>query len=235
MINFAIIDDNKKILKSLSHKLESIFINYELDAQVSFTTTNANNLISYFRENKVDVLFLDIDLKSSLTGLELAEHIRKFNKNCYFIFSTAHFEYVSIAYKYKTFDFLSKPVNIERLEESILRLFSDIKGNPKKFIRLDTKNIIIDEDEIDYIKRDGMKIIFHTPNRDYEIYSSFSKIQDNLPNNFIRCHKSYIANTNNIIKITDDDTMYLKNSTCSIGPKYKDNLMEIINDYGISK
>ena len=108
MINFAIIDDDKKIIKSLSHKLESIFINYELDAQVSFTTTNVNNLISHFKENKIDVLFIDIDLKSSLTGLELAEYIRKYNKNCYFIFSTAHFEY-------ETFDFISKPINIERL------------------------------------------------------------------------------------------------------------------------
>ena len=78
-----------------------------------------------------------------------------------------------------------------------------------------------------------MKIIFHTQNHDYEIYSSFSKIQNTLPDNFIRCHKSYIANTNNIIKITNDDTMHLKNSTCSIDPKYKNNLMEVINDYGI--
>ena len=125
MINFAIIDDDKKIIDSLSHKLESIFINHELDAQISFATTNVKQLISYFKENKIDVLFIDIDLKSSLTGLELAEHIRKVNKDCYFIFSTAHFEYIPLAYKYKTFDFICKPISLERLEESVLRLFSD--------------------------------------------------------------------------------------------------------------
>ena len=45
-----------------------------------------------------------------------------------------------------------------------------------------------------------MKLVFHTPTRNYEAYSSFSKLQKQLPKNFIRCHKSFIANINNIDK-----------------------------------
>ena len=43
-----------------------------------------------------------------------------------------------------------------------------------------------------------MKLVFHTECNDYEVYSSFNKIQDYLPSNFVRCHKSYIANINKI-------------------------------------
>ena len=78
-----------------------------------------------------------------------------------------------------------------------------------------------------------MKLVFHTNSRDYEIYSSFSKIQDKLPDNFVRCHKSFIANIDNITKVESTNNMvYFSNSSCDIGPKYKNNFLEVINKRG---
>ena len=233
MLKFAIIDDDIQIVESISHMLESIFIRHDFDAEVSCKTSNVDELFSHLENNKIDVLILDITLKSYITGIEIAEKIRKHNKDCYFIFITAYLEYGLVAYKYKTFDFISKPVEQERLEESIVNLFDDINGSTKRFIRLDNKNTIIDENEIKYIERDGMKLVFHTDSRNYEVYSSFNKLQEILPNNFVRCHKSFIANVNNITKVEPTDNMiYFNSSSCDIGPKYKDKFMEVINHYG---
>lgn len=233
MLNFAIIEDDSELLHSLSHMLESIFMQHDFDAQVSFQTTDENELLSHIENNKVDVLLLDIELNSKLKGVEIAEKVRKTNKDCYFIFETAHLEFGLLAYQYKTFDFISKPVTAQRLEGCITRLFDDISGVTKKFIRLDNKNTIIAENEVKYIKRDGMKLIFHTDARDYEIYSSFAKIQNKLPNNFVRCHKSFIANVDNITKVEPmDNVVYFNTSFCDIGPKYKNNFLEVINKYG---
>ena len=183
-----------------------------------------------------DVIILDINLKSNLTGLDIASQLRKAHNNSYIIFTTAHAEFVFLAYKCKTFDFLCKPVTQERLEETVLRLFDDIKNNSseKSYIRLDNKNTIIDGNEVQYIKRDGMKIIFHTKSRDYEVYSSFAKIQSHLPKNFIRCHKSFIANVNNIEKIepTSNLVYFKNNDTCDIGPKYKEDFMKGVCTFG---
>ncbi len=233
MLKFCLVDDNIKILNKVSSMLDHIFTKHDFDAEISFKTTDSNELLSYVSTNKIDVLLIDIELKSNVNGLDIAEKIRKTNKDCYFIFTTAHLEYGLIAYKYKTFDFLAKPVSTERLEDTIIRLFEDINGIHKKFIRIDSKNTIINEDEVDFIKRDGMKIIFHTDSRDYEIYSSFNKIQDKLPDNFVRCHKSFIVNINNVTKIESSSNMiYFNDSFCDIGPKYKNDLMEVINNYG---
>ena len=233
MLNFALIEDDNKLLKDLSHILESIFMQYDFDAQIGIQTTNIDELINYVEKNKVDVLLLDIDLKSNLTGLEIAEKVRKSNKDCYLIFETAHLEYGLMAYKYKTFDFISKPVTHQRLEDCIVRLFDDISRVTKRFIRLDNKNTIIAENEVKYIKKDGMKLIFHTDSRDYEVYSSFSKIQNKLPEHFVRCHKSFIANIDNITKVeSSDNVIYFNNSSCDIGPKYKNEFLEVINKYG---
>lgn len=239
MLNFIICDDNLNILNKLSHMFESIFIENDLKAKIAFKTTNDSELLSYIKENPIDVLVLDIKLNSKLDGLEIANQVRKKNKDCYIIFTTAHSEFVFLAYQYKTFDFLCKPITKERLEETILRLFDDIQGSTshKKFIRLDNKNTIIDENEVQYIKRDGMKVIFHTNSRDYEMYSSFTKLQNHLPNNFVRCHKSFIANVNNITKLEPSSNLiYFKNdNTCDIGPKYKDDFMKGVNFYGSIK
>lgn len=233
MLNFVLIEDDKKMLNDLSHFLESIFMQHDFDAEIGLETDNVSELLSYINNNKVDVLILDIDLDSELSGLEIAEKVRSTNKDCYIIFETAHLEYGLMAYRYKTFDFISKPITRQRLEDSMIRLFDDALGTAKKFIRLDNKNTIIDEKEIKYIKKDGMKLIFHTSARDYEVYSSFSKIQNSLPNNFVRCHKSFIANLDNITKVEPlNNIIHFKDAYCDIGPKYKNSFMEVFKNYG---
>lgn len=235
MLNFVICDDNTDIIKKLSYMLSKIFTKHDFEAQVLYNTSNSNELLSFSKDNSIDVLILDIQLKSKLNGIDIANKIRENNKDCYIIFTTAHSEYVFLAYKCKTFDFLCKPITLERLEETILRLYDDIYGtrNKKKYLRLDNKNTIIDENEIQYIKRNGMKLIFHTKSRDYEIYSSFSKIQDKLPKHFIRCHKSFIANINTISKLEPTSNLiHFGNTTCDIGPKYKNEFMKGLETYG---
>lgn len=235
MLNFVLCDDNNIILSKLSKMLESIFIKNNLSAEVGFTSTKSNEIIEYLSNNKVDVLLLDIDLKSDRSGLEVANLIRKENKSIYIIFTTGHLEYGLVAYKYKTFDYLSKPITLERLEETVLRLFEDISLMPKNFIKIDNKNTIINIDTINYIKKDGMKLIYHTDSHEYEVYSSFNKISNLLPENFVRCHKSYIANIHKITDLQTSNNTILFNSSsskCFIGPKYKNKLMEVLNHDG---
>ncbi len=231
MLNFVICDDNLAVLNRLSKMLESIFIDNNIQAEIGLKSSNASSIIDYLKCHKVDVLILDINLNSDITGCDIADMVRKKNKNVYIIFSTGHLEYALIAYKYKTFDYLPKPIVRERLEETILRLMDDISQTPSKFIKLNNKTII-NQDEINYIKKDGMKLVFCTNSRTYETYNSFNKIQNCLPENFVRCHKSYIANVKNITNInTNKNTIiFSPNESCSIGAKYKNEIMEVIKN-----
>lgn len=235
MLNFALCDDNLKLLDRLEKMLENIFTKNNFEATVSYKSTNTTNMLDFVSNNKVDVIMLDINLKCNKSGLDLAEAIRKINKDCYIIFTTAHLEYAMIAYKFKTFDYLAKPITYDRLEETILRLFDDINGTPKRYIKLDNKNTIVDANEVQYIVRDGMKLVFHTASRDYDIYSSFTKFQDKLPDSYMRCHKSCVAN---VLQIKDVEPVsgtitFKDGSSCDIGPKYKSDLLEVIKNYGI--
>ena len=155
MLNFVICDDNLNILEKLSQMLEKIFIKNDYEAKITYKSDKPEEILEYIRENKVDVAILDIELKTNKSGLDLANEIRKINKDIYLIFTTAHLEYVMLAYKYKTFDYIPKPITYVRLEETIKRLFEDINGLPKRYLKIDNKNTIIDQAEIQYIKRDA--------------------------------------------------------------------------------
>ena len=139
-----------------------------------------------------------------------------------------------VAYKYKIFDYLAKPITYDRLEDTIKRLFEDVNSSTKKYIKIDNKNTIIDEAEIQYIKRDGMKLVFHTNSRDYDTYSSFNKFEGKLPETYIRCHKSYIANINQIkdVEPVSGTITFKDGGSCYIGPKYKKEFMEVLKNYG---
>ncbi len=234
MLNFVICDDNLNLLDRLEKMLETLFTKNNYDASVVFKSHDADDILNYIEHNTVDVVMLDINLKSNKSGLELAEEIRKKKKNPYIIFTTGHLEYAMLAYKYKTFDYLPKPIVYERLEETIIRLFEDANELSKTYIKLDNKNTIVDESEIQYIKRDGMKLVFHTASRDYDTYSSFNKFQEKLPSTYVRCHKSYIANLAQIkdVEPVSGIITFTDGSTCEIGPKYKREFMEVLKNYG---
>lgn len=234
MLNFVICDDNVNLLDRLEKLLETIFTKNNYDASVVFKSDNADEILNYIDNNVADVLMLDINLKSNKSGLELAEEIRKRKKNSYIIFTTGHLEYAMVAYKYKTFDYLPKPITYDRLEDTINRLFEDANELSKSYLKIDNKNTIIDEAEIQYIKRDGMKLVFHTSSRDYDTYSSFNKFQEKLPETYVRCHKSYIANINQIkdVEPVSGVITFTDGHTCDIGPKYKRDFMEVLKNYG---
>lgn len=238
MLSFVVCDDNKAILDRLVKMLESLFIKHHFDAEVSFASTDAISTLQYVENNTVNALFLDIDLKSKISGLDLAEKIRKNNKQVYIVFTSAHLEYILKAYQYKTFDFMPKPITVERLEDTVLRMMDDMGSNDNKshFIRLNNRNTIINENSVNFIKKDGMKLVFYTDNRIYETYSSFNKISEELPSNFVRCHKSYIANINKITDVSPTkNTIIFDNESglkCFIGPKYKNKIMEVLKNDG---
>lgn len=224
MLDFVLCDDNQNVLNKFEKMLESILIKNNLSGQVAYSTTNPDNFIKYIQFHHFDAVILDIDLKANLSGMDLANTIRKMNKKAYIIFSTAHLEYLMVAYKYKTFDFLAKPITYERFEETILRLFDDISDEKNTFFKINNKNGYINSNNIYFIEKRGKKAIIKTSTDEYSLTCSFSNILNRLPDNFKRCHKSFIVNIdkissiqpNNEIRFTDD-----KIGQCQIGPKYE--------------
>lgn len=236
MINFVLCDDNLQLISKLKEMLEFIFLKHDLDAKIGLVTDNIDELINVVNTEKVDVLFLDIDLNSKYNGIDLAKEFRKKDKQMYLIFVTGHFEYIVSAYECKTFDFIQKPFTQAKLEKTVLRLFDDLNNSSSKFIRLSNNHELINQELVNYIQKDGMKSVYSMKSGTIESYGSFTHITNTLPPNFVRCHKSFIVNLDNISSIDlKNNTICFKDSEdskCFIGPKYKNKFVEVLNNYG---
>ena len=77
MLNFALCDDNELALDKLKKMLDSIFVKNDIEANISFMCETPSDLLNYIKENIVDVLLLDIDLKDKISGVDLANKIRE--------------------------------------------------------------------------------------------------------------------------------------------------------------
>ena len=223
MLNIVLCDNNLAYLNNLEKAINKLIIKNGFCADIGFKSDDVSKVSNYIRDNSVDVLFLDA------SGIDIAKKIREYNKSMYIIFITSRKEYTSLAFEIKAFDYLPKKLSIDRLEKTLIRLFDDIKSSSNTFIPLNNKTFI-NQDDVYYIKKDGMKAIVKTYNNTFETYSSFNKLFEKLPDNFVRCHKSYIANINNISRIELGDSLvfFNDNEKCYIGPKYKDNIIEAV-------
>ncbi|MET0981982.1 MAG: response regulator, partial [Telluria sp.] len=68
-----------------------------------------------------DVVFLDIQMPG-LTGLDLAARLCAGDKPPRIVFTTAHEQYAVNAFEHAAFDYLLKPIGLERLTRTVARL-----------------------------------------------------------------------------------------------------------------
>ena len=110
-----IIDDERLARKELNSLLQD-----SKDISVVGEAINADDAYKKIQELKPDLLFLDIQMpgKSGFDLLEMLDSVPQV------IFTTAYDEYALKAFDVNALDYLLKPVQKERLQESINKLMS---------------------------------------------------------------------------------------------------------------
>lgn len=219
MINIAICDDEPAVLKSVAKITESALITTDFDADITLVTSDQNKVYNSIMNNEIDVLFLDIDFNNDgKNGIDFATDLRKINKDFKLIFLTGHFEYAMLAYKCKTFDYLMKPIDTNKVITILNRLKEDLSSSDLGLFKIN-KDYSLRLKDILFIERNKSKAMVYTNDGIYETNYSLNSIKDHLPDSFIRVHRSYIVNREQIYKINKENkTIYFsENISCPLG------------------
>lgn len=222
MIKIGMCDDNLNSIKVASKMLEAEIIEQELDAEISLISSNQKEVFDAVYNNEIDVLFLDIDFKSNgKNGIEFAKDLRKINKNFYLIFLSAHPRYLHLSLLVKVYDYLIKPINRDTLSELVSRFKEEFAANSILFLHLNKWESVRTEDIL-YIEKDGKKSVIITKNLKYSSTKSLNTLINELPNNFYKCHKSYILNTSKISSINKKEgrAYFTKDLYCPISSQF---------------
>ncbi|HMC84257.1 MAG TPA: LytTR family DNA-binding domain-containing protein, partial [Chitinophagaceae bacterium] len=180
------------------------FVNKIPFLQLTATFDNALDGLAYLKQNKVDVLFLDIKM-DELSGIELLESSKI---NCQVIITTAYQEYALKGYELHITDYLLKPFTFNRFLQAVNKAQENLSPRVVEkqldFIFVKTENRLekITVNDILYIEgmRDYLRI--HTVNKKIMVLQSFGEIEQLLPPHLVcRVHKSYMVAVNKIESI----------------------------------
>ncbi|AKA69280.1 LytR/AlgR family response regulator transcription factor [Clostridium scatologenes] len=215
MIKIYICEDIEEHRNRIRGIVKDIILEEELDMTIEIASPNPMEVLNKAKENHKDVslYFLDVGLNSNINGITLASKIREFDEKGFIVFVTTHGEmsYLTFTYKVEAMDYIIKD-DYSNMSERIKQCILETK---KRYLKSDEDDgeifIIKKEDKVINIKYKDIlffetsdtihKIILHAINRQVEFYGKMKDIEETLDERFIRFHRAYLVNKDNISEI----------------------------------
>ncbi len=186
--------------------------------ELKAVANNAVDALSILQNNKIDLIFLDIQMPQ-LLGTDFMRSLINPPK---VIFTTAFRKYAVDGFELDAVDYLLKPISFERFLKAVnkvMRLnitttenelpFKVQQTNPASdsfiYLRADRKNIKVNFNDILFIEslKDYIKVV--TKDKTIVTKQAISSIEENLPkDSFIRTHRSFIVAVNKIESYTNE-------------------------------
>ena len=188
----------------------------------------------WLKENKTDILFLDIEMPH-LNGFEVLNGL---DYSPVVILTTAYQHFAVKAFDLEILDYLVKPIEFERFEKAVKRASEyletrTVAGQPEKesflFIKSDYKLNKIAFDSIKYIEGPGEYVKIHTPDKIHITLAAMKDLERSLPDKeFIRIHKSYIVSVKNILSYNKQEVKITGNIKLPVGRVFKNSFIELL-------
>ena len=222
-IRCLIIDDEPLAIKVVEAYLEEID-----EVELVSTFTNAIEALNYLKSDRVDLIFLDINMPL-LDGLSF---IQLLEVRPEIIITSAHKEFAVDTYELDVLDYLVKPIAFPRFVKSINKVFKMLDGKrqpgfdtherPYIFVKVDKKKlqkIFLDEILVVESLKDYLKIT--TSMNRYIIHQTLSSFTSQLPDNFIRIHRSYTISLDKV-DVVEGNSVEIDGIRYTIGRTYID-------------
>jgi two-component system response regulator LytT len=209
-ISALIVDDEQLAREELSYLLTDI-----PDIEVLQTASNGMEAVKLIDQLEPDVVFLDVQMPG-LDGLGVIEQVReKGGPLPHFILTTAFDQYAVEAFRLHALDYLLKPVEKDRLAESVARARRALEEKEqeqeriapqqrtKLLVRSNNRNLIVDAQDLIYATIDDGTITMVTAQFEGQSnYRTIEELQSNLdPDLFWRVHRSFLVNINKIREV----------------------------------
>ena len=219
-LSALIVDDERLAREELSFLLNDF-----PDVEVLQTAANGIEALKLIEDLEPELVFLDVQMPG-LDGLGLISKLReKGGPLPHFVLTTAFDQYAVEAFRLDALDYLLKPVEKERLAESVARARRVMEERQKEqdrveesvaarntttaatrtklLVRANNRSLIVDAQDLVYATIDeGMIRMVTSQFEGQSNYRTIEELQSNLdPNLFWRVHRSFLVNINKIKEV----------------------------------
>ncbi|MBC8767739.1 response regulator transcription factor [Arenibacter sp. BSSL-BM3] len=203
--NCIIVDDEPHAIKILESYISSLD-----QLKIVGTCNNGFRAINILNNQKVDLIFLDINMPK-LLGTQLLKTLQSPPK---VIFTTAHKDYAIEAFELDAIDYLLKPISFERFLKAVNKFCQttmvDVAladhGPGFLYFRSDRKMVKVFLEDILYIESYKDYIVIHKKTDMVKVKLTISAVEKMLPQNlFLRIHRSFVVAINQVTAYTKYD------------------------------
>lgn len=229
MLDIFICEDNNNHRLRIEKIISNIILIENLDMKITLSTPDPNDILNYKKnDNSLSLYFLDVDLKNSINGIQLADKIRDYDPRGFIVFITTHAEmsYLTFLYKVEAIDYIIKDdyqILSSKIKDCIMNVqkkYSNSNTSNQKVINIKNgdKIIHLELNKILFFETSPLihRLNVYTENKCIQFYSKMKEIEEMLDERFCRCHQSYIINTDKISEIdtTSRTITMINGSTC---------------------
>lgn len=178
---------------------------------------------------QADYVFIDINMPGE-NGIDIAAKLEKLMPGAQFVFVSSYDDYYLDVYDVEHIYFIHKPYEEEHVEKALERIAVRERNTGSEYFdyevgrtakRLLFKNILFFE------SRRRQIIIYTVQNPETEdvFYGTIGDLEERLPENFVRCHRGFIINTDRIESLSTDSAV-ISGHRIPVSRKYKDSVHE---------
>lgn len=232
-LKVLIVDDEPLARKLLS----------EFAAKVPFlevTSTCANGLaaLEQLKNNRVDLLFLDIQMPD-INGMEL---LKTLSNPPMVIFTTAYAEYAVEGFELNAVDYLLKPFDFPRFLKAVNKAGSLVRPTETAAAEAEREeDFLFVKDGRKLVKVYHREILYIQGQKDYALFRmkqgkllsliTLRELGQQLPaSHFLRIHQSYIINTQHIDALAPDG-VHIGDTFLNVSQSYKQAFRQFVNRY----
>jgi DNA-binding LytR/AlgR family response regulator len=199
MIEIAIGDDDPAITELLENMLNRYVHLIPEPLHIQCFHQGATILEVLKNKSPFDMIFLDIEF-GDITGIAIAEQIRKHSDSMALIFVSAHESYCKQLFRFGTTAFLGKPIDENELKDVLLRMYKHLRNPHQVFsFRVKDDMIRIHLSDILFFESKMRKIELVTRHEVCVFYGKLNDVENQLKcPGFVRIHHSYLVNLDNV-------------------------------------
>jgi DNA-binding LytR/AlgR family response regulator len=226
MIRCLAIDDEPLALGQLVAYINKVpFLELAAQCQSALEARN------FLENDTVDAIFCDINMPD-LNGMDF---VKSLAVPPLIVFTTAYSEYAVEGFKINAVDYLLKPFGLQdlrraanrikdRLTESVAAAKPASDSTDSLFLKTDYRIVKVNIPDIRYVEAmsEYLKVWIEGEAKPIITLLSMKKMEEHLPNNFMRIHRSYIINLDKIQEVNKNRVIMDSDTYLPIGDLYKE-------------
>lgn len=165
-----------------------------------------------------DASALDRAGSSAATSIDAVKKLMLAERGVQVIYVTGYDQYHTRAYETEHTCFLIKPIRCAELDFALQRALDRIACTVREPLRIrwGAEEHIVAPSEIIYIESARRVLIIHTVHGELRTYGKLSDFELRLPDEFVRCHKSFLVNMAQITMLQQSRVRLADGSTVPV-------------------